>query len=83
MFYDMYNNATKKEDAEGWILLDTTVKEIEAVFAKAEDEAIDPIKFIAKVKSLTKITNFVGGFLNKANQKVGQNVKSRLLYIFS
>jgi hypothetical protein len=82
-FYDTYNHATKKEVTEGWILLDITVNEIEAVFAKAENGSVDHINLIAQVKSLTKIANFVGGFLHKANQKISQNVKSRLLDVYS
>lgn len=68
-FYDIFNNTSRKENTEGWTLLDTAAKEINLAFVQHENESIDPYTFITKVQSLTKIANFVGGVLHKANKK--------------
>ncbi|GAA5816083.1 hypothetical protein MFLAVUS_009605 [Mucor flavus] len=63
-FYDVYNNASLKKNTEGRTLLDITVKEINLVFVRHENESIDPYTFIAKVQSLTKIANFVDRYFH-------------------
>lgn len=76
-FLTAYASANHNDDVEGWNLLKNIATEINLLV----DRQMPMSRFITKV-NLSKVAGHVGNHLNKANQKISNNVKERLLKLY-